>query len=167
VNRHSSNADASPPGPAGDTSPIAGFSSQIADIRLVDLPTIESDVAGATGAITVFEASPFAIKRIYWIHGAGDGELRGHHAHRTLWQMLVAIVGAFEIKVTTDCDEKTFVLDTPRRGLLLGPGFWRSIAVRRAGSVLMVAASAPFSEADYIRDHDAFLAFRKTMREKP
>jgi hypothetical protein len=36
--------------------------------------------------------------------------------------------------------------------------------VESAASVLMVAASAPFEEADYIRDRAEFLAYRKNLR---
>lgn len=135
-------------------------------VRLLDLPTIDSQTRGAYGAITVLtggDACPFDIKRVYWLHGARDGELRGRHAHKTLWQMMVAVAGSFEIAISGDGKAKTFRLDSPRQGLLLGPGYWRTIRVRSAGSVLLVAASAPFDEADYIRSHAEFRAFRKTL----
>ncbi len=150
---------------ATDDGSVAGSSGEQYEARLIDLPTIDSQTPDAIGAITVLEAPPFEIKRIYWIHGAGAGEMRGHHAHRTLCQILVAVSGAFEIKAVTDTEEIRFMLDTPRRGLLLGPGLWRTICALKENSVLMVAASATFNEADYIRDFDAFLDFRKDLRE--
>lgn len=108
------------------------------------------------------EACPFDIKRVYWIHGARDGEIRRRHAHRTLWQLMIAVAGSFGIAITGRGTAKKFLLDSPRQGLLLGPGYWRTIRVRSAGAVLLVAASAPFDEADYIRSHAEFRAFRKT-----
>jgi hypothetical protein len=133
---------------------------------LVDLPTIDSQTRGANGAITVLtggEICPFDIKRVYWIHGTRDGETRGRHAHRTLWQLMIAVAGSFEIAISKGGKVQKFQLDSPRRGLLLGPGYWRTIRVCGASSVLLVAASAPFDEADYIRNYADFRTFHKKL----
>jgi dTDP-4-dehydrorhamnose 3,5-epimerase-like enzyme len=131
--------------------------------ELVDLPTIDSGTEGAIGVITIVERGatcPFDVKRLYWIHGAGKDEVRGNHAHRTLSQLIVAVAGKFEIITEHAEGERRFVLDTPRRGLLIRPGVWRTIHVRSDGAVLLVAASAEYDEADYIRDYDEFLRFK-------
>jgi hypothetical protein len=133
---------------------------------LIDLHTIESETRNAYGAITEVtggEACPFDIKRMYWIYGARAGEVRGRHAHRSLQQLMVAVAGVFEIVVSNGTRSETFRLDTPRRGLLLEPGYWRVIRVVDAASVLLVAASAPFDEADYIRSLAEFKAYRKSL----
>lgn len=135
--------------------------------RLIELHTIESETPDAYGAITEItggQACPFDIKRVYWIYGARADEERGHHAHRTLQQLMIAVAGAFEIVISNGIRSETFLLDSPRRGLLLEPGYWRTIRVIGMDSILLVAASAPFSEGDYIRDHDEFLAYRESLR---
>ena len=76
---------------------------------------------------------------------------------------MVAVAGSFEIAISSGGKAETFVLDSPRQGLLLGPGYWRTIRVRDERSVLIVATSAPFDEADYIRSYAEFRAFRKTL----
>jgi hypothetical protein len=141
--------------------------AQLPSIEMIDLPSFESDISTATGAITEMtggRACPFDIKRVYWIHGCRAGEIRGRHAHRSLSQLMVAMAGSFQVTLSDEYRGKTYRLDTPRRGLLVGPGYWRSIRVESAASVLMVAASAPFEEADYIRDRAEFLAYRKNLR---
>ncbi len=151
----------------GSGTAVAPSPEEASAARIVDLPTISSDVEGATGAITVLtglEDCPFDIKRVYWIHGASVGEVRGQHAHRSLSQLLVAVAGVFEIDITGDGGLQTFRLETPRRGLLLRPGYWRVIRVISPDSVLMVAASAAFNEADYIRNFDDFRAFRALLK---
>jgi hypothetical protein len=148
---------------AASSHSVGGASSPV---RLIDLPTIDSHSRGANGAITVLtsgEACPFEIKRVYWVHGTRDGEIRGRHAHKTLWQLMIALGGSFEIAILGGEKAETFLLDSPRQGLLLAPGYWRTIRVRSSSSVLLVAASAPFDEADYIRSYADFLAFRKDM----
>ena len=145
---------------------IDARAQQLPGVRLIDLPTIDSDIDEASGAITVATSladCPFEIKRLYWIHGANAGEVRGQHAHRYLSQLLVAVAGAFEIAITGDGEPHSFHLDTPRRGLLLGPGYWRVIRAIPAGSVLLVAASTVYDEGDYIRDYEQFLRYRRSL----
>jgi hypothetical protein len=154
-------------GASADGFETAGPPPREPDALIIELPTISSDVEGATGAITVLtglEDCPFDIKRVYWMHGASVGEVRGQHAHRRLSQLLVAVAGAFEIDITGDGEPQTFRLDTPCRGLMLRPGCWRVIRVICPSSVLMVAASDAFNEADYIRNFQDFRAFREVLK---
>jgi hypothetical protein len=135
-------------------------------VRLIDLPTMESETPAAKGMITVLTSlvdCPFEIKRVYWIHGTRRGEIRGRHAHRTLWQFMVALTGSFEIKISAGRVAENFLLASPRQGLLLGPGYWRIIRSQSHDSLLLVAASDIFDESDYIRSYVDFLRFRKGM----
>jgi hypothetical protein len=50
------------------------------------------------------------------------------------------------------------VLDDPATGLLLPPMVWHEMSHFSADCVLLVAASAPYDEGDYIRDYRDFLA---------
>jgi WxcM-like, C-terminal len=103
---------------------------------------------------------PFDIQRAYWLHDLDVGEVRGGHAHKALWQLLVCVSGSVDIRLDDGEASKLYVLDDATRGLILGPGLWRTIRALRPQSTLLVLASAPYSEDDYIRDYSDFLAFR-------
>ena len=48
-------------------------------------------------------------------------------------------------------------LNNPSQGLIVEPFVWHEMVWSRDESVLMVVASMPYEESDYIRDYDAFL----------
>ncbi len=101
---------------------------------------------------------PFEVKRVYYIYDTTPGTVRGNHAHKTLKQVLVCVSGACTIVcempdgTTTECR-----LDWPDRGLLIEGLVWRQMKDFSKDAVLLVLASEPYDEADYIRDHDIFV----------
>lgn len=112
--------------------------------------------------ITVLDfpiSSPFPIQRAYWLHNLNPLEIRGHHAHLKLEQLMVAVNGCIEIEFDDGRERRTEVLDRPTEALYVPPGLWRRIRARELHSTLLVFASASFDEADYIRDYDTFLQF--------
>ncbi|RST32034.1 WxcM-like domain-containing protein [Sphingomonas ginkgonis] len=104
--------------------------------------------------------APFAIKRIYNIYDTQPGVVRGHHAHRRLQQLAMVGVGACTMVVDDGSTRQEFRLDSPTKGLLLGPGTWREMKDFSSDCVLTVLASEEYSEDDYIRDYDQFLRER-------
>jgi hypothetical protein len=101
-------------------------------------------------------ACPFPIRRVYWLHDTCDGELRGHHAHKTLSQLLVAVSGAIDVELDDGRRKEMYRLNTPQMALFVPPMLWRTLTVRRPESVLVVLASAAFDEADYIREYSEY-----------
>ena len=134
------------------------------DCTLIDLPKI----AEPRGNLTFAESHrhvPFAIERAYWLYDVPGGAERGGHAHRTLHQFLVALSGSFDVVVDDGLGERrTIQLNRPFRGLHLKPMHWRTLENFSSGAVCLVLASAHFSEADYLRDHAAFVAEKKSAR---
>jgi len=114
-----------------------------------------------TRQLTFIEAPtcPFPIERAYWLHDLREGELRGHHAHKTLSQALVAVNGAFDIQLDDGRRKQIYRLGKPDEALFVPPKLWRTIRVLEKRSVLVVLASAAFDEADYIRDYAEFLRY--------
>jgi hypothetical protein len=55
-------------------------------------------------------------------------------------------------------ERRSVRLDSPEKGLYMGPGIWREMSNFSPDAVLMVIASTRYDEADYIRDYDDFLA---------
>jgi dTDP-4-dehydrorhamnose 3,5-epimerase-like enzyme len=142
-----------------DRSLVAALTS-VHDCSLIALRTVEDP----RGSLTFAEAErdvPFEIKRVYHLRGVPPGGARGGHAHRRLDQVLIAVTGAFDV-VLDDGDELRRVrLDDPRTGLHIPPGIWRELDRFLEGTVCVVLASELYEVADYIRDYDEFLAWRR------
>lgn len=111
-----------------------------------------------TGYISVLEKLwlPFAVQRVYWTYATPPEISRGRHAHHALRQVLVAAAGRIVVH-TESLTGRTerFVLERPSQALYLPALNWHWLHFD-AGAVLLALASAPYDEADYIRDYGAF-----------
>ncbi len=120
-------------------------------------------IAEQNGTLLVAESGrdvPFAFPRVFAVT-ADAGAVRGRHAHRACSQFLVAATGKVEVLCDDGRATRAFALDRPDRGLLLPPGIWATLAFHVPHTVLLVLCDRPFDESDYIRDHGAFLAWRR------
>ncbi len=108
----------------------------------------------------------FEIKRVYYLYDVPGGESRGGHAHKELYQFLVAASGSFDVILDDGKFKRTISLNRPYRGLLIVPGIWRELDNFSAGSVCLVLASHKYSEEDYIREYDAFKEYKKQTDNK-
>lgn len=116
------------------------------------------------GNITVVENSatvPFEVKRSYYLYDVPGGESRGGHAHRELSQLIVAASGSFSVTLDDGKVKRTFLLNRPYQGLYIVSGIWRTLDDFSSGSVCLVLASHGYDEADYIRDYDDFIKYKK------
>ncbi len=127
----------------------------IAPYELFDLEHI-ADPSGTlyVGELAQRGGGPF--DRFYFITGVPRGERRGGHAHIAQAEYLICIQGRVDVHVEAGGDVKVVQLDRPGRALFLPAGYWRELVNFGAGTVLAVLAVHAFSEADYIRDRDAF-----------
>jgi mannose-6-phosphate isomerase-like protein (cupin superfamily) len=142
-----------------------GFAHRAGDTRLVELehvPHSDETVSGRIIVADFAQALPFAPRRLYWIHGMAMGERRGFHAHRRLWQAMVAIAGEIEIELDDAESKVSHRLSDCGHCLIVPPGLWREIRSVSAGAALLVIASESYDEADYIRDYQQFLAYRRS-----
>ena len=115
------------------------------------------------GNITIVEGEkhlPFSIQRVYYLYDLPGGSSRGGHAHKTLYQLFVAVSGSFSILLDDGMNKKVVTLNRPDYGMLLMPGVWRELFEFSSGAVCLVAASAKFDEGDYIRNYDDFLIYK-------
>ena len=99
----------------------------------------------------------FSIERVYYLYDVPGGAERGGHAHRTLYQLLVALTGCFDVELDDGIQHSVVHLNRANTGLYLTPMVWREIKNFSGGSVCLVLASSHFDESDYIRDHAQFL----------
>ena len=125
---------------------------------VLDLGKIEND----KGNLTVVQAGEtvlFSVKRVYYLYDIPGGASRGAHAHKCLYQLIVAASGSFRVTLDDGGQKRSFVLNRPYQGLLVCPGIWRDIDDFSSGAVCLVLASEAYDESDYIRDYDEFLRF--------
>lgn len=120
-----------------------------------------SDKYGKLIALEEKKDVPFEIKRIYYIYEVESGVRRGFHSHKKLEQVLICVHGSVKILLKTPEYEETIILDSPKKGLYIGPDIWREMYDFNDGAVLLVLASDFYDEKDYIRDYGEYEAYYK------
>lgn len=131
------------------------------DCRIIELDKHHSDRKGNLSVVENCKDVPFGVKRVYYLYDVPSGESRGGHAHKALYQLIVAVSGSFAVTLDDGKDKKTFVLNRPCQGLYVVPGIWRTLDDFSGGAVCMVLASEKYDEGDYIRDHGEFLNYKR------
>jgi hypothetical protein len=129
--------------------------SSVYDCQVLPLHKIHNPA----GNITIVEEIrniPFNIRRIYYLYDIPGGENRGGHAHKELYQLIVAASGSFEVMLDDGVNKKIIRLNRPNYGLLVVPGIWRELFEFSSGSICMVLASHKYDENDYIREYYDF-----------
>lgn len=119
------------------------------------------DERGQLVALEEFKDIPFRIKRVYYMYDTGESVVRGHHAHKTLQQILVCIHGSCKVLLDNGREKKVIPLEKPYEGLYVSNAMWREMYDFSSDAVLMVLASELYDESDYIRDYDEFLEYIK------
>jgi hypothetical protein len=137
--------------------------TSIDDCEIVDLPKITN----RRGNITPVEGGkdiPFDIARVYYLYDVPGGSMRGGHAHKDLEQVLVSVMGAFDVVLDDGHHRKTVHLDRAYYGLFIPRMIWRELDNFSSGGICLVLASLPYDESDYYRDYEDFI---KTLRVSP
>jgi len=111
---------------------------------------------------------PFPIERVYFINTlANPRAVRGKHAHRTLEQAIFCLSGSFRLALDDGRTRQRLLLNDPACGIRLGPMLWHTMSSFSYDCVILVLASAPFDEADYIRDRAEFLRLARAAGPSP
>lgn len=93
---------------------------------------------------------PFVPSRIFFTYKANE-HARGAHAHRVCEQILICTSGRLEVLVSDGKSEEVISLTGPEQGLHIGPMVWAEQFDHLPDTVLLVLASHPYDENDYIR----------------
>lgn len=133
--------------------------SDIHSCNVVELTKIHNP-AGNITIIQNGEREPFNIKRVYYLYDVPGGSERGGHAHKALYQLIVAASGSFDVILDDARNKKIIQLNRPYFGLLVVPGIWREIVNFSSGAICLVLASEKYIEEDYIRDYLDFKKFK-------
>jgi hypothetical protein len=113
------------------------------------------------GNLTFLESGkhiPFSIQRVFYLYDVPGGASRAGHALKSCQQFLIAMSGSFDVILDDGNEKKRFHLNRSYYGLYICPMVWRELDNFSSGSVCMVLASAFYSEADYYRDYQKYLA---------
>lgn len=111
---------------------------------------------GYLSAIEKNTGLPFDIKRVYTVINTNEGNIRGHHAHKSLYQIFFALKGRIIVRCENpEGQEEIFELNDPHVGLICGPHIWHTLTYHD-NAILMVLASEGYDEKDYIRNYKEF-----------
>ena len=125
--------------------------------RIIDLPR----VGDPRGNLTFIEGQrhvPFPIERVYYLYDVPGGATRGGHAHKQLEQLIIAASGSFDVILDDGVSKKKVTLNRSYQGLLITRMVWREIENFSGGGVCLVLASMKYTEDDYYRTYEDFLA---------
>ena len=118
---------------------------------------LAQDIRGSLTAGEVPKDIPFLPRRYFLVHAVPSGETRGAHAHRICEQFLACVAGSCSVVVDDGTARAEVRLDNPCIGLYVPNMVWAIQYKYTPDAVLMVLASHPYDDSDYIRDYDQYL----------
>lgn len=129
--------------------------------RIINLDQHHSDRQGDLSVVENKKDIPFDVKRVYYLYDVPGGAERGGHAHKGLYQLLIAASGSFIVVLDDGKKRRRISLNRPYKALLIVPGIWRELEDFSSGSVCLVLASEHYNEDDYIRNFNEFLSYKE------
>ena len=135
------------------------INSTNSDCRIIELGKIHS-YSGNLTSLAGNSELPFDIERVYYLYDIPGGANRGGHAHKNLFQLIIAASGSFEVIIDDGMKKKVIQLNQPYIGLLIVPGIWRELINFSSGAICLVLASHTYDKKDYIRNYNTFLRFK-------
>lgn len=122
-----------------------------------DIPYFADD-RGAINILEIKRELPFECQRIFYTYTVPEGSVRGEHAHRVCEQFLISLRGSLVVTVDDGRGHRDeIVLASPSKGLWLPHGRWGEQSSHSSDNVLLVLASLPYDNGDYIRNYGEFI----------
>lgn len=131
--------------------------------KILDFPRVSNN--GNLTYIEEISDIPFQLKRIFWLTGIPENCIRGMHAHKSVYEILIAVSGSFSVRVDDGQKVELYSLASPSTGLLIAPHVWIEIFNFTSGSTCLVLASGSYNENDYIRDYIEFYQGQNGIRQ--
>jgi len=125
------------------------------NVRFVKIKMF-SDERGSLTVGEFPESLPFAPVRFFVVEGVPTDQTRGNHAHKTNHQLLFCLSGSLTLEVFDGSDWSTFNLTPNGEGVYLPPLIWGIQKDFEPDSKLLVLASEPYSEEEYIYSCEEF-----------
>ena len=133
------------------------------EYRIIQTDTISDN----RGNLCVAEAEmmPFKAERTFWIYGVPEGQTRGGHAHRECAELIFPVSGSFDIMVDDGKSVQTITMDSPGKGIYIGPYVWCELSNFKPETVCVVFASHPYMSEGYINDYASFRETKITVHK--
>jgi UDP-2-acetamido-3-amino-2,3-dideoxy-glucuronate N-acetyltransferase len=100
---------------------------------------------------------PFSVKRFFYVSNVPEGEPRGIHAHKECHQFLVCVAGSVKAMIDDGQRREVISLASNGEGLHMPPLTWGAQYDYSPDAVLLVMASHPYDEDDYIHEYEEFI----------
>jgi dTDP-4-dehydrorhamnose 3,5-epimerase-like enzyme len=119
-------------------------------VRVLQLP----EHADPRGTLVAFDGDglPFAPRRVFFVHSAAVGSVRGQHAHRRGQQVLCCLAGSVAVELRLGGATQSLVLGSPRSALVVDAPVWSALRVLAPGTLILVMVSEPFDPDGYVVD---------------
>lgn len=99
---------------------------------------------------------PFDIKRIYFMSGLNQSDIRGKDAHLTLQQIVLCPTGACDCILDDGFSKEIIRLDNPSVGIHIKPMIWQEFTRFTPDCTFMVLASEIYDKSEAICDYMEF-----------
>ena len=129
--------------------------------KKIRIPVFADD-RGELGAPLTGGALPFTVGNVFFIRGVPSGVFRGGHAHKESVQALFCLAGGLKVLVDDARRREEFLLEPGSDALLIESGEWAEEYDFLPGTVVMVIASQPYRESDYLRDYSAYIEWKSS-----
>jgi UDP-2-acetamido-3-amino-2,3-dideoxy-glucuronate N-acetyltransferase len=127
------------------------LSSQVTGVKLIKLVQ-RGDHRGDLAVLGQGDAPlPFVPVRLFLTYRSNELS-RGAHAHRACEQLLICVTGKVRVLVDDGVHRQVVALANPSEAVYIPPMVWAEEFEHSPDAVILVLASHPYDEADYIRD---------------
>jgi len=114
-----------------------------------------------------FNSLPFVPQRVFLTHHLNQNVTRGGHAHRKCHQILIPVVGMFEVKLIGLGGSDEILLERINSAVYIPPLVWSSQKTLSLDSALLVIASDSFDQEDYIYTIEETLEISAALNLEP
>jgi dTDP-4-dehydrorhamnose 3,5-epimerase-like enzyme len=136
------------------------MSNLLNDVLEFQFKKFEED-RGNLVPVTLADDTIFPVKRLFYVWNVPNAEIRGNHAHHKCKQIYVCLHGKIDVLLSDGEHQKTVVLDEPSKAVFVPNGVWSSEQFFD-DAILMVLCSHKYALADYIRDYEEYVEWRKS-----
>ena len=131
------------------------------DVKVLKLKDF-SDSRGTLIALESNKQIPFDIKRVFYVYGVQDKNIRGEHAHHETEQVLICMKGECKVVCKDATSSKEYLLNSPTQAIYIPEMIWDEQVYMSEDTVLLVLCNTLYNKLDYIENYDEF----KKMRGK-
>lgn len=126
------------------------------DIKLTDLPKFHQ-ADGSLVALDKDGTLPFPVRRLFYIFGVPNGEVRANHACMNSEFLAICMKGRLKFTLYDGYCDKEVWLDSNSKALYIPMAIWIRVSDFSDDAILLMVASKTHKESEYINSFDEFL----------